>query len=392
MLALSKYKNTEKEDINNTSRKSASPSKVIQGPQLGRLVRVQRKYLPLLVLIFMFLGTIIGIWLGEKAEYLKLMVPVALFLMLYPIMVNLKIEALSKVVKTPRFVILAILLNFVVAPLLMSALVYLLLPFGSDFAVGMMILGAVPCGGMLVAFTGLGKGNIALSVIIVTLSLLISIALVPLWVLILAGSYVTVSIEIIAEAVAAMILVPMIAGFITRRFMVSKLGKERFRAIAQTLPNLSLVGLYFMLIIVFSLQGEKALSLPWVWLSLGVITTIFCCIMFAFSLIISMAVGFNYADTVAMGFSTTTRNPAIAITIALTAFAPPCAMAIAIGGNLLLPLIMAIFLKFMPWLKNIFPNPNPSLIQRMEPEPEWVGRKKEKKIEKKIGGNSFGKV
>lgn len=61
---------------------------------------------------------------------------------------------------------------FVLSPLLAALLAYLFLHNRPEFAVGLILTGTVPCAGMVAAWTGYAKGNVALALATIFFSLL----------------------------------------------------------------------------------------------------------------------------------------------------------------------------------------------------------------------------
>ena len=77
-----------------------------------------RKYLPIFVSLSIVLGLMTGKLFSETVRSLKPYVPIPLFLMLYPMMINVKIEEIKYALTSSKIVASAVLMNFVVSPLL----------------------------------------------------------------------------------------------------------------------------------------------------------------------------------------------------------------------------------------------------------------------------------
>ena len=104
----------------------------------------------------------------------------ALFLMLYPPMLEVDFAGVKEVFTKPWLVVAALFLNFLVSPLLIFGLLHLFVgSSGLNLMLGIILYGAVPGGGMAPAFTGMLKGNVNLSVTISAIGSVLTIGIVP---------------------------------------------------------------------------------------------------------------------------------------------------------------------------------------------------------------------
>lgn len=137
-----------------------------------------RKYLPLWVGLSIFSALSVGYYVpGVKA--LKPAIPFLLIVMLYPMMINLRVEEIGKALRNPKVIGLALLMNFVLTPILGALWAHMLFK-GTDsyLPVGFILKVTVPCSGMVAAWTGYAEGRIESALIIVALSLFLAIPLV----------------------------------------------------------------------------------------------------------------------------------------------------------------------------------------------------------------------
>ncbi|MGQ9517456.1 MAG: arsenic resistance protein, partial [Anaerolineae bacterium] len=107
-----------------------------------------------LILLFIVAGIAFGWLLPAQAKGLKAYTTVALFVMLYPMMIGLRIEEVGKAAANLKLISLSMLFNFVFSPLLAAGLAFLFLRNRPDFAVGLILTGTVPCAGMVAGWTG----------------------------------------------------------------------------------------------------------------------------------------------------------------------------------------------------------------------------------------------
>ncbi len=96
-------------------------------------------------------------------------------------MINLRVEDIVKVVRKPKPIFLAIFMNFLISPSLAFLWAHLLFQNAPYLATGFILKIAVPCSGMVAAWTGYARGRVETALIIVALSLILAIFFVPFW-------------------------------------------------------------------------------------------------------------------------------------------------------------------------------------------------------------------
>lgn len=179
----------------------------------------------------MAVGLIVGYpaagWTKAHASVLSTLTTIAVFFIIYPMMINLKLEALVKAGRNVRGVSMALLYNFVWAPLigLVLARIFLRDPL---LALGYLLVMVVPCSSMSIGYTGLAEGNLELATVVVALSFVLAVVAVPLWMLVFASQYqVPIPIQDMLTSIPTVLIAPMLLGYLTRRGLVRWLGETR---------------------------------------------------------------------------------------------------------------------------------------------------------------------
>ena len=99
---------------------------------------------------------------------------------------------------------------------------------------------------------------------------------------------------IVAESVILYLGLPLFFGILTRNFGVKKYGEGEFEnKFTPILSALSIIGLLFTLIVMFSLKGDVIVESPEIILIIAVPITIFFIIMFAVVYLVSWKWGLN---------------------------------------------------------------------------------------------------
>jgi ACR3 family arsenite transporter len=329
---------------------------------LGKIQEM--RFLPVFVVLSMVIGISIGKFYGisnfeltppidaiksifhgtyqfSLANSLALGVVIGLFLMIYPAMTNVKIEDMGKAARSPRQLLIVLFFNYLVAPFFMLLLAKVFLAGDHDLYVGLVLYGLAPCIAMVIVFTFLSLGNNALAIILVAINSVCQMLLIPVYAKLLLGE-VTFDVLVVGESVLLYLGLPLVAGFLTRRIAVKRLGEEGFKEFKTYLDSLSIIGLLFTLIVMFALKGDLILERPMIILQMAVPMTLFFWVMFAVVYLTSWKMGLNYKDSVAVAFNSTGRDFEIAIAIAITAFSPAVALATVVGPLIEVPIMLAL--------------------------------------------------
>jgi len=284
------------------------------------------KWLLLYTLLGMVLGLMLGYpyagWTETHQPLLGNMTTLAVFLIIYPMMVNLKIESLLKAGKNIKGLSLTVLYNFVWAPLIGSALAAIFL--GDPLlALGFLLVMVVPCSSMSIAYTGLAEGDIELASVAVALSFVLAVGAVPLWMMFFASHYaVAVPLRDMMMSIVTVLIAPMILGYLTRRVLVWRLGEKKFQKLQPLFPALSLMALY---VIVFMIFFAKATVIVEKWqmvLMLLIPNALFVALTLIAVTWLDRRLRLSYGEHMAVVFASTGKNNGTAIAIAATAFSP----------------------------------------------------------------------
>jgi ACR3 family arsenite transporter len=271
---------------------------------------------------------------------ISLGVPLGLFAMMYPAMTNVRFDEVGRAFRSPRHLGVVVLFNYFVAPFVMFGLAHL---FVSDpqLRTGLVLYGLAPCIAMVIIFTYLAKGNTPMALVLVAVNSVIQMILIPVYARLLIGD-VSFDVWVVAESVVLYLGVPLVAGVLTRRRVTRRRGEEGMDRLKPLLSAVSILGLLFTLIVMFSLKGDLILKRPFIVLQMAVPMTLFFALMFFVALFVGARLRFSYPDAVAVAFNSTGRDFEIAIAIAITAFSPTVALATVVGPLIEVPVMLAL--------------------------------------------------
>ncbi len=283
------------------------------------------KFLPIYVTIGMILGFFFGLHVNVKSHAIlfKNLNLIVVIVMIYPMMINLKLERLRDSAKLWKQLLIALLMGLVVSPLLMYVLIAfvgLFVKINPNLALGLLLAVVVPCSSMAIAYTGLTDGNIELSTIVVAISFTLAIITVPLWMKVFASSYkVSISAWLLVKTILIVVIIPMILGVLTRWYLLKKMGSEGFIRLKPLFPSISLMGMYAIVLLIFMEKAKLIASKPAV-VGIAIIPLI---LYYVFALVLmtylDKSIKVPYADHMGITFTSVGKNEGTAMAIAMAA-------------------------------------------------------------------------
>ncbi|MGZ6328495.1 MAG: arsenic resistance protein [Candidatus Limnocylindrales bacterium] len=285
------------------------------------------------------------------AGAISLGVPIGLFLMMYPAMTNVRLGEVGSAFRSPRQLAVVLCFNYLIAPFLMLGLANIFVN-DPELHTGLVLYGLAPCIAMVIIFTYLAKGNTPMALVFVAVNSVIQMLLIPVYARLLIGT-VSFDVWVVAQSVVLYLGLPLAAGILTRQLVIRRGGEAAMERLKPALHALSILGLLFTLIVMFSLKGDLILERPAIVLQMAIPMTLFFAAMFGLVLFIGSRLRFPYPDAVAVAFSSTGRDFEIAIAIAITAFSPTVALATVVGPLIEVPVMLALVWAAMrlsrPW-------------------------------------------
>lgn len=240
------------------------------------------KYLSIWVLLCMAVGILISKFLPsipiflEKFEYAHTSIPIAIliWIMIYPMMMKVDFKSIINVRKQPKGLIISTGTSWLIKPFLMYGLAVLFfyvvfqtlipLDIAKDYVAGAVLLGAAPCTAMVFVWSNLTKGDPAHTLVQVAVNdILVVLLFVPIVSFLLGISNINVPWDVLLFSIGMFVVIPMVAGILTRLIVVKKKGKEYFtQKFIPKFDSITIIGLLLTLIIIFSFQGNQILENP----------------------------------------------------------------------------------------------------------------------------------
>lgn len=153
------------------------------------------------------------------------------------------------------------------------------------------------------------------------------------------------STELVALSVAVFLGIPFAAGFFARRWLLKRKGVAWYEDVfVKRTEGLTLYGLLFTVVVMFSLKGAVLVALPWDVARIAAPLILYFLSMFALSYLLSWLLKFRYDAATAQAFTAASNNfeLAIAVTISVFGIASGQALAAVVGPLVEVPVLLAL--------------------------------------------------
>ena len=322
------------------------------------------KYLTLWVALCMAAGILISVYLPvipdflNQFTYAEISIPIAILIwvMIYPMMMKVDFKSITGVGKNPKGLFITWITNWLIKPFTMYAIAsfFFFLVFKSlipeelarDYLAGAVLLGAAPCTAMVFVWSYLTKGNPAYTVVqVATNNLILIFLFIPIVKLLLGVSEVVVPWDTLILSVVLFVVIPLIAGVITRIYMIHRKGEDYFNNhFVKKFSNTTIIGLLLTLVIIFSFQGRTIIEHPLHILLIAIPLTIQTFLIFFIAYLTARAVKLPFAVAAPAGMIGASNffELAVAVAIALFGASSPAALATTVGVLVEVPVMLAL--------------------------------------------------
>lgn len=240
------------------------------------------RYLTVWVGLCIIVGIVIGQLTGDSIKVLSdlnistVNVPVAIlvWLMIYPMMVQIDFSSITKVGSNPKGLALTLIINWLIKPFTMAFFAwiffdklysaYLAPELAQEYIAGAILLGAAPCTAMVFVWSYLTDGDPGYTLVQVAINdLVLLVAFIPIVKFLLGVSNIEIPFDALFSSVLIFVVIPLAAGFISNRVLIRSKGEKWFTTVfLPKLKPVSIVALLSTLVLLFAFQGEKIIASP----------------------------------------------------------------------------------------------------------------------------------
>jgi ACR3 family arsenite transporter len=329
---------------------------------VGKLSTLDR-FLPVWIGAAMVIGLLAGRWIpglnttlnAVAIDGISLPIAIGLLIMMYPVLAKVRYDRLDTVTGDKKLLWTSLVLNWIIGPALMFALAWLLLPDLPAYRTGLIIVGLARCIAMVIIWNDLACGDREAAAVLVALNSVFQVVMfgvlgwfylsvLPGW-LGLAQTDLAVSGWQIAKSVLIFLGIPLVAGFLTRRFGEKAKGRDWYESkFLPTIGPAALYGLLFTIVILFALQGDQITSRPVDVARIALPLLVYFAVMWAGSYGFGKAVGLTYARTTTLAFTAAGNNFELAIAVAIATFGATSGQALAgvVGPLIEVPVLVGL--------------------------------------------------
>lgn len=285
----------------------------------------------------------------------NLVVAVFIWVMIYPMMVNVDFASIKDVGKKPKGLCITLVVNWLIKPFTMAALGILFFEYlfaglvdpadAKEYIAGMILLGVAPCTAMVFVWSQLVRGDANYTLVQVSINDIIMIfAFAPLVALLLGVTDIIVPWETLLLSVILYVLLPLAAGYMTRKKLDSSGNHERVAKFTGQIKPFSIMGLLATVVLLFGFQAETIIDKPLVIALIAVPLLIqgYGIFAVAYGWAYLWKVPFNQAAPAALIGTSNFFELAVAVAISLFGLNSGAALATVVGVLVEVPVMLSL--------------------------------------------------
>ncbi len=351
----------------------------------GGNLSVFEKYLTLWIIICIGLGIAFGRIFPTLAQNLdrlsvyNVSIPIAicLFFMMYPIMVKIDFSQAMEAVKTPKPVVLTLVVNWLIKPFSMVIFAQFFLGWlfagwlreteiirgvevtlGNSYIAGCILLGIAPCTAMVLMWGYLSYANQAHTLVMVAVNSLTMLLLyAPLGKWLLSANDLIVPWQTIVLSVVIYVGLPLVSALLSRYWIFKYKGRQWFETrFLGYLTPISITALLATLILLFAFKGELIVNNPFHIFLIAIPLLVQTNFIFFITYVIALKLDLVYEDAAPTALIGASNHFEVAIATAVMLFGLNSGAALATVVGVLIEVPVMLFLvevckKTASWFK-----------------------------------------
>ncbi|MEQ9435708.1 ACR3 family arsenite efflux transporter [Hyphomonas sp.] len=294
-------------------------------------------------------------------------VAILIWAMVWPMMIGVDFSAMRRVGEKPKGLIITLVVNWLIKPFTMAALGVLFFrhvfaPFiptedAEGYIAGLILLGAAPCTAMVFVWSQLTKGDPNYTLVQVSVNdAIMVVAFAPIVAFLLGVTDIAVPWKTLLLSVGLYVVIPLIAGVLTRTALMKRGGEPSITAFTQRIKPLSVIGLLATIVLLFGFQSETIVAKPFViaLIAVPIIIQSYGIFAMAYAAAWAWKVPHKIAAPCAMIGTSNFFELAVAVAISLFGLNSGAALATVVGVLVEVPVMLSL-VAFANRTRNAFP-------------------------------------
>lgn len=285
----------------------------------------------------------------------NLVVAVFIWVMIYPMMVNVDFASLRDVGKKTKGLCITLVVNWLIKPFTMAALGVLFFDHifaglvepqtAKEYIAGMILLGVAPCTAMVFVWSQMVRGDANYTLVQVSINDMIMVfAFAPLAAFLLGISEIVVPWQTLLLSVVLYVVIPLVAGYATRKRLENKRTQTHIERFTARIKPFSIMGLLATVVLLFGFQAQTIVEKPLVigLIALPLLIQSYGIFAVAYGWAYLWRVPFNTAAPAALIGTSNFFELAVAVAISLFGLNSGAALATVVGVLVEVPVMLSL--------------------------------------------------
>lgn len=314
----------------------------------------------------------------SSLEYANVNFAVAILIwaMVWPMMIGIDFSAMNRVGEKPKGLIITLVVNWLIKPFSMAALGVIFLRYvfadfipsaeAEGYLAGLILLGAAPCTAMVFVWSQLTKGDANYTLVQVSVNDAIMVfAFAPIVAFLLGVTDIIVPWETLLLSVVLYVVMPLIAGIITRYILTGRGGAAKVPSFIERIKPLSIIGLLATIVLLFGFQSETIIARPLIiaLIAVPILIQSYAIFGIAYAAAWAWKVPHKIAAPCAMIGTSNFFELAVAVAISLFGLNSGAALATVVGVLVEVPVMLSL-VTFANRTRGAFPDGEPDTTAR----------------------------
>lgn len=268
---------------------------------------------PALLLSAVAIGLALARLAPRAGAYAEQAITPALMLVLLAVFYRVPLRRLRAAFGHRRYFRTALLINFVLTPLVAYALGWFFLREIPALWVGLVLVLVTPCTDWYLVFTSLSRGDVPLNLALLPWNLVLQLVLLPVYLYVFLQRLVSVDFGLVVRSLLLYVVIPFVVAQGMRWFFSGERSERR-------MVFLQYAALTLLIAAMFAHQGRVLFERPLVLLRMVPPVVAFFVVLAAVAVLVGRWLDFSGATRASLACTATARNSPLTLSLALVLF------------------------------------------------------------------------